>query len=319
MTPLVPFAVGLLGALISDRQDSSSPTYGATTVSAPRTLGVSPAPTVVSEVAPSRFTQGTALTNIVAAKGRVDKKIVGLPHSDLPTEPGTAEEELEEGEEEEAVDPQEVVRRQSEHELMLESLARMVVDDMEIGEYDEELEESLPTDEEFLAKYEPLDAPEEGDEEMGWYGFEDEDDFFGLDDDDDDDEFGILGIALTKKAKRKKAKRIRKRAHKAAAKGTTRGLARAQKLRGRARAVETRAGIPHPRDRGLQPRGIPGTTGLAKSGIPLDDEGNPIYGSTYYSARAVSPQRLDRIASGVFSGHDNLFAPGTGWGIVRRS
>ncbi len=158
MTPLIPFAISALGAILSEISGEGSKRndqYGASVTPAPRLTGISQ--TVAKrEIAPTRFTKGTALADI--AKAGTHKKVV--------TETDEEDDGTEEDEEEEAVDPREVVDRQIEQELLIDMLSEEVVEDMNLG-FDPDLEESLPTDKEFLDKYEPLDAPEEDEEEFG--------------------------------------------------------------------------------------------------------------------------------------------------------
>ena len=172
--PSFPFC-NHFGALFSDQREgnNSDSEYGLIppTKSKPAT----------QLVAPTRFTKGTALSEIAATKGSVQKKV------------------LETGPEEERLDPQEIVRRQIEEELLMEFIANDVVEDMDLGEWDYDPEDSLPTDEEYL-----------------------------------------------------------------------------------------------------------------------QGKANGKYGSSYYSAQAVSPQRLDRIADSVTVFGADLFVPGSRWGIKRR-
>lgn len=191
MCPLIPFAISLVGAIFSDQREGSSTdtTYGFTPIAS--------AKPVTQIVAPTRFTKGTALANIAAAKGSVEKKVLE-PSSEEPEEDDEAEEE------EEQVDPEEAAHNLIDQEFMIEAIASSVAEDMDMG-WDEDLEESLPSDEEYFAS--------------------------------------------------KKAKKADK------------------------------------------------------------------YGSSYYSARAVSPQRIDRIADSIniFGGNDtDIFVPGSRWGIKRR-
>lgn len=178
MTPLIPFAISALGAILSELSGEGSgqtTQYGATVTPVTRINAAGPvagsamAATMLKtgvgqtvakrEIAPTRFTEGTALASI--AKAGTHKKVV------TETEPDEDErDEDEEEEDEEDLDPREVVRRQIEQELLVDALANEVVEDMGLG-FDPDLEESLPTDKEFLDKYEPLDAPEEDDEEFG--------------------------------------------------------------------------------------------------------------------------------------------------------
>jgi len=193
MTPLIPFAISLAGALFSDRSEGENPDsrYGLAAVSQPKP--------VTTLVAPTRFTKGTALADIAAAQGSVEKKVLEEPEDEA---------EDEEEEEEEQIDPQEVIDQYFAQQSMIDSIASEVIQDMGLG-WDEDREESLPSDEEWLASQEA----------------------------------------------KKKPKTQSK------------------------------------------------------------------YGSSYYSARAISPQRLDRIASqvNIFGANDlDLFIPGSRWGIKRR-
>jgi len=164
MTPLIPFAISAIGAVISElsgeNQTHRSDEFG----------GVAPAnlpaahlvnPNIVGavkkrKIVPSRFTHGTALANI--AKAGTHKEDV------TSTSPVQSDDDDNGHDTDEEVDPLEVVQRQIEQELIIDSVADEVVDEMELG-FDPDLEESLPTDKEFLDKYEPLDAPD--DEEFG--------------------------------------------------------------------------------------------------------------------------------------------------------
>lgn len=142
MTPLIPFAIAIIGAMVSDKKQKST-SYG----KAPSRYGLTPLSKPVSiparkpaVVAPSRFTQGTALASIMAAKGSQYKKILEaqqVPHvattTSQPSEPQETDLEEPEETEEELVDPQEVVRRQIEMELLIGSIGEEVVDDMELG------------------------------------------------------------------------------------------------------------------------------------------------------------------------------------------
>lgn len=164
MTPFIPFVAGLIGAAITEFAGTNDEAkYGQTPRASvrlsteqgaqrPRVSAVA-----IRELAPSRFTKGTALASI--AKARTHKRDVTQPTQPEPGEEELGEEtEVDEGEA--GLDPLETVEQHIEQELLLNSIADEVLEDMDIG-YDPDLEESLPTDEEFLAKYEPLDAPDE--------------------------------------------------------------------------------------------------------------------------------------------------------------
>lgn len=147
---------------------------------APSAFGAVPTMTkTVTKVAPTRFTQGTTLSEIIKTKGLVEKKVLDggkkkkKKKTPWPTGPsdeddkGTDEEGDEEEETEDTRTPEEIVDAEINKELLLDSIADDVLLDMDIGEYDEDLEESLPSDEEFLSEYEPLGTS--GDEEFGFW------------------------------------------------------------------------------------------------------------------------------------------------------
>lgn len=176
MTPLIPFAISALGAILSELSGEGSgqnTQYGATATSLTRVDAATPVAgsamaatqlktgvgeTVARhEIAPTRFTKGTTLANI--AKAGTHKKVVTETDNDDETEE----------DKEEYLDPREVVHRKIEQELLIDAITNEVVEDMGLG-FDPDLEESLPTDKEFLDKYEPLDAPDEDKEDEEEFG-----------------------------------------------------------------------------------------------------------------------------------------------------
>lgn len=160
MTPLIPFAISAIGAVLSEMYgENKGESFGALPNTGPlrRKIG----PTIASKIAPTRFSKGSAMTDISEAKKRRGGSRKNQSSNDSESSSSPEEETKEE-----SIDPREVVRRQIEEELLIDALANEVVDDMDLG-YDPDLEESLPTDDEFLEKYEPLNS-EPDDEEFGY-------------------------------------------------------------------------------------------------------------------------------------------------------
>ena len=141
MLPLIPFIASIAIAIISDSQEKPEE-YG----------GQLPSPK--KRLHPSKklklLTQGK--TRFALAK-RFKRRRVAFdksttPESEETSDPTSSEtdtdtEDKTENETEEYIDPEERVLRQIKHELIMDEIAGDVLDDMSLGEWDQNLEERL--------------------------------------------------------------------------------------------------------------------------------------------------------------------------------